>query len=132
MSKHEVLILLQERDLQGTDEDLLELACQLEYLPLAIIQAAAYITSRSMPVKRYISLLRADDNQPVSLLDRVPEVQFSGSRLIVSVASTWKLSFDQIRDQDPQAADLLEVMTFFDRQRIPIEWLRGSVNELRP
>ncbi|KAA6415096.1 MAG: hypothetical protein FRX48_01848 [Lasallia pustulata] len=132
MSKHEALNLLRERDLQGTDEDLLKLACHLEYLPLAIIQAAAYIISRSMPVKRYISLLRADDNQLVRLLDRAPKVQFSGSRSIVSVASTWKLSFDQVRDQDPQAADLLAVMTFFDRQRIPIEWLRGSVNEQTP
>ena len=132
MSKLEVLDLLREKELQGTEEHLLELARELEFLPLAIIQAAAYITSRSMPVKRYISLLRTDDNQLVSLLDRVPESQFSGSRSIVSVASTWKLSFDQIRDQDPQAADLLAVMAFFDRQRIPIEWLRGPKNKQEP
>lgn len=128
MSNHEVLDLLREKNLRGTEEDFLELASELEFLPLAIVQAAAYITSKSMPVKRYITLLRANDNQLVSLLDKVPESRFSGSRSIISVASTWKLSFDQIRDQDPQAADLLAVMTFFDRQRIPIEWLRKPIN----
>lgn len=132
MSEHEILKLLRGRDLRGTDEDMLELADQLEFLPLAVIQAAAYITSRSMPVKRYITLLKADDTQLVSLLDKVPGNQFTGSRSNISVASTWKLSFNQICDQDSQAADLLAVMTFFDRQRIPIEWLRGSINEQEP
>ncbi|KAI9818767.1 MAG: hypothetical protein M1827_007587 [Pycnora praestabilis] len=128
MSKHEALHLLRERELQGTDEDLHELASQLEFLPLAIIQAAAFITSKSIPVRRYITLLKTSDKQLVDLLNKAPETRFDGSRPSPSVAATWKISFDQIRDQNPRAADLLAVISFFDRQKIPVEWLQGGQN----
>lgn len=41
---------------------------------------------------------------------------------------TWQISFDHIREVNPSAADLLSLMSFFDRQSIPEELLqkRGS------
>src|SRR5436190_23859919 len=36
-----------------------------------------------------------------------------------SVISTWKLSYDQIRKQNPRAAELLSIISVFDRQSVP-------------
>lgn len=126
MSKNEALGLLRESELQGAEEVLCELAMQLECLPLAIIQAAAFITSNDMPVERFITHLREGDEQLTKILSRDPEYELDGSGPTSSVAATWKISFDQILKQNSQAADLLAIMIFFDRQKIPVEWLRRS------
>ncbi len=126
MSKNEAIGLLRENELQGAEEVLYELAMQLECLPLAIIQAAAFITGNDMPVDRFITHLREGDEALIKILSRDPEYELGGSGPTSSVAATWKLSFDQILKQNPQAADLLAIMIFFDRQRIPVEWLRRS------
>jgi tetratricopeptide (TPR) repeat protein len=41
-----------------------------------------------------------------------------------SVIRTWKLSFDQIAQQRPRAADLLSIMVLLDRQAIPRNLLK--------
>ena len=128
MSKYEALGLLREKELQASEEVLYELAMQLECLPLAIIQAAAFITSNDMPVERFITHLRESDEQMIKILSRDPGYELGGSGPTSSVAATWKLSFDQILKQNPQATDLLAIMIFFDRQRIPVEWLRGPTD----
>ncbi len=124
MSKHEALGLMRQKELQGDEEVLHELAMQLECLPLAIIQAAAFITSNDMPVERFITYLREGDEQLIRILSRDSEYELGGFGATSSVAATWKLSFDQILKQNPQAASLLAIMIFFDRQRIPADWLQ--------
>ena len=123
MSEYEALDLLREKELKESREVLLELAVQLERLPLAIIQAAAFITSNDIPVKRFITQLREDDEHLITILSKDPEYELGGSGPTSSVAATWKLSFDQIWKQNPQATNLLAIMIFFDRQKIPVEWL---------
>src|SRR5204863_6675652 len=44
-----------------------------------------------------------------------------------SVITTWQISFDYIRSMRPSAAELLSLMSFFDRQGIPEYLLPGDV-----
>jgi hypothetical protein len=43
-----------------------------------------------------------------------------------SIITTWQISFDYIREIRPSAANLLSLMSFFDRQAIPEALLRSQ------
>lgn len=47
------------------------------------------------------------------------------------VITTWQMLFEQIRRTMPAAADLLALMSMFDRQVIPEDLLHDSANKLR-
>ncbi|MCJ1345259.1 hypothetical protein MMC31_003465, partial [Peltigera leucophlebia] len=96
----------------------------LDYLPLAITQAAAYLNQTDMPIAKYLQLFRAGKAETSDLLkhglhdpDRDHEIQNS-------VFQTWMISFDRISRQDPRAADLLSLMAMLDRQAIAEHYLR--------
>jgi tetratricopeptide (TPR) repeat protein len=96
----------------------------LGYLPLAITQAAAFISENRMTVSGYLEALRASDEDIKDLLSEELEDSRRDSRTRNSVIRTWKLSFDQIRKQKPRAAEILSLMSVLDRQGIPKSILR--------
>ncbi|KAL9023934.1 MAG: hypothetical protein Q9196_006874, partial [Gyalolechia fulgens] len=110
----------------GEDDNLPELAEALDFMPLAIAQAAAYISQRAprYSVQRYLEDFRQSDRKRTSLLD------YEGGQLRRdweaknSIIITWQISFEHIRQSRPSAADLLSLMSFFDRQGIPEVLLR--------
>ncbi|KAK3358396.1 hypothetical protein B0T24DRAFT_540430, partial [Lasiosphaeria ovina] len=91
----------------------------LDYLPLALTQAAACIRMNEITVAQYLGQLNASEEDFTDLLN--VELQdlrrdFDSSQ---SVIRTWRLSFDRIRDKDPHAADLMARMALLDRNAIP-------------
>ena len=112
-----------ERKLGPLDQgdDTAELAAALEFMPLAIVQAAAYISQRSprCSVQRYLVDYRKSDRKKTSLLN------YEGGQLRRdweaqnSIIITWQISFEHIRRKRPSASNLLSLMSFFDRQGIP-------------
>ena len=101
-------------DTKAVDE-LLEL---LTYLPLAIVQAAAFIDNNEMAVSRYISLLRNTGNE-VELFGEHFEDLERYQEMGSTISKTWHLSFDQVRKQDALAAEYLAFMACIDRINIP-------------
>jgi len=101
--------------------DVAELAEALEFMPLALSQAAAYINQRAprCTIQQYLEKLRQTNKSKRSLLD------FDGGDLRRdreaknSIILTWQISFEQIETLRPSAAGLLSLMSFFDRQAIP-------------
>ena len=75
----------------------------LGYLPLAITQAAAFISENSVTVSEYLEVLLASDRDIKDLLSEKLEDSRRDSDTPNSVIRTWKLSFDQIRKQKPSA-----------------------------
>ncbi|KAK4162358.1 hypothetical protein QBC43DRAFT_302124 [Cladorrhinum sp. PSN259] len=104
-------------------DDLLTLSSRLEHLPLALVQAAAFIQEMSISVTEYLQLLEKSDKQLVDLLSEEFETVGRDPEAARAVAETWILSFDQIQEQDTFAGDLLSVMSLFDRQAIPQKFL---------
>jgi hypothetical protein len=108
-------------------QSIIELAAALDFFPLAIVQAAAYISDpdRSCSVRQYLDEFRKGDRKKVRLLGR-GEGQFRRDwEAKNSVLMTWQISFDSIRQSRRSAADLLSLMSFFDRQAIPEALLRS-------
>ena len=97
------------------------LIIELDSVPLAITQASAYITVQGsrMTVARYLHFLRHDEKNQIDLLSKNEVDLRRDPGVPSSVIRTWQISFSQIRDQNPVAADLLSCMCMLDRQGIP-------------
>jgi hypothetical protein len=105
---------LEDEDLDR--DELLVLSARLEYLPLALVQAAAFIQENSISVSEYLRLLGQSDQQLVDLLSEEFETVGRDSETSRAVTETWILSFEQIQRQNIFASQLLSLMSLFDRQ----------------
>jgi len=100
------------------------LISRLENLPLALAQAAAFIRENTMSVEKYLQQLDKGDDHLTKLLSQPFEEVGRDSEIPNTVIATWILSFNQIRKQCSLASDMLSLMSYFDRQRIPKTFLQ--------
>ncbi|OCK81827.1 TPR-like protein [Lepidopterella palustris CBS 459.81] len=124
MDQGHALALFQRKLRVGTSfdaHDAVELVKMLDYMPLAITQAAAYVSQRAArtTVSKYLHDLGRSDKERASLLKKdVGDSRRDGSASN-SIIATWQISFEHIRANKPSAARLLSLMSLFDWQRIP-------------
>ena len=101
-----------------------ELAGELDGLPLALEQAAAYIVATRATFQRYLEsyrtggLARLEARRPA--LGRYPK----------SVATTWAANFAAVQADSEAAADVLRLSAFLAPDAIPFELLTRGVPEL--
>ncbi|KAK7917511.1 hypothetical protein PG985_011119 [Apiospora marii] len=114
-------VALAEKKLTVSNCSVERLAGTLEYMPLAIVQAAAYI-ARMGPrcsVDQYLEKFEQSDHDKAKLLN------FDGGQLRRdpeaknSIIITWQLMFDHIHHTRPSAAHLLSLMSVCSSQVIP-------------
>lgn len=105
-------------------EKAIEIATQLDGLPLALDQAGAYIEETACGVSGYFDLYR---NHAVDLL-RLRGTLDTGHP--DPVVSTWALSFENIQKTNLAAAELLKFCAFLHPDAIPEEVLREGASEL--
>ncbi|KAK1502414.1 hypothetical protein CTAM01_05227 [Colletotrichum tamarilloi] len=95
------------------------LASRLEYLPLALAQAASFILENFMSINDYIQILDKSDSSLVRQLSEPFASVGRDSETPHALTATWLISFRQIEKRYPLAGDLLSFMSMFDRQAIP-------------
>lgn len=126
------LLLAKLSNQQLNPEDIEELARELEYLPLTITQAAAYLEQTEISASEYIELFQAGQSDIPSLLEESIYDSSRDHESSNSVFQTWRLSFEQLTTQSPKAANMLSLMAVLDRQAIPSELVQtpgGNVLE---
>ncbi|KAJ6109292.1 hypothetical protein N7486_001526 [Penicillium sp. IBT 16267x] len=127
MNRSEALKLLQQklRRLAETP-DILTLVEELEFMPLAIVQAAGYIVHRAprCSVSQYLEKFRKSDGEASKLLHYEAGHLYRDWEAKNSILVTWQISFDYIRRIRPSASNLLSLMSFFDRQGVSEDLLR--------
>lgn len=104
-----------------------ELVAALEYMPLAIVQAAAYI-NRARPccsLRQYLDKLEEFSSKGM-ILDQDKERIGRAPAIEIPILSTWNISFDHLWQNRPSASDLLSLMSCADHQIIPDFLLRFS------
>ncbi len=112
LTRAETIALLRAR-IPTMDEELADkLAAELGDLPLAAAQAAGYLEQTDLPPADYLRRFRA---HRAALLARGDVVGYSGR-----VDTTWALSLQRLRDQDPAAVQLLELAAFLAPEPIPL------------
>jgi tetratricopeptide (TPR) repeat protein len=108
-----------EQELLVHHGDAQELLEQLTFLPLAIVQAAAYINENGIALSGYLSLLEEQEQDVVNLLSEDFEDDGRYPNIKNAVATTWLISFEQIQRLDPLAADYLSFMACIVPKNIP-------------
>jgi tetratricopeptide (TPR) repeat protein len=133
MGPKEAIRLLQvslNRDIgnSAVADDLMK---ELAYLPLAITQAAAYLKINRISITEYLRLLRGTEQDMVGLMTREfhDKTRYKGSHN--AVATTWLVSFDQIRKYDIDAANLLSYMSRIEPKGMPLSILPKPESEER-
>ena len=119
----ELAMELLRKKLHGNfnEDDAKKLVHTLDYMPLAVSQAAAFISQRTphTTISRYLQDLQKSDVDRTRLLTKnTPDTRRDG-RASNSILATWQISFENIRKERPSAARLLSLMCLFDRQGIP-------------
>lgn len=123
MSKKDAIAFLQKslvnKDL-SQDSAIAELLTELEYLPLAIAQAVAFINmNRGTTITTYLRLLKNTDEDIISLMSREFRDGAPYKRSANVVATTWVVSFNQILEKNATAADILAFMSCIEWKAIP-------------
>jgi tetratricopeptide (TPR) repeat protein len=108
-------------------DDVAELAAALDHMPLALVQAAAYIQKRAprCSVRQYLEEYRQSDSRATSLLNQGAGHLRRDEAASNAILISWQISFEHVRRSRQSAADLLSLISFFDRQGIPEALLRS-------
>jgi tetratricopeptide (TPR) repeat protein len=127
MNPSEARILLEKRvEGRSTAEEQEELLKALDYLPLAISQAAAFITERRQTVAQYLAKFQQSASTRKALLKYDFTDHGRETRPMESVATTFMISFDYIQMRNPRASAILCTMSFLDPQGIPKSLIMGE------
>lgn len=108
---------------RATFDELSWLSAQLERLPLALVQAAGFVQENDLTVSEYSELLEQNEQHFLDLLSEDFEGHGRDPETPDATTKTLFLSFEQIQGRNPLAAELLSLMTFFDRQGVPWDFL---------
>ncbi|KAF2181417.1 kinesin light chain 3 [Zopfia rhizophila CBS 207.26] len=99
---------------------------ELSYLPLAIVQAVAYINTNNITLQKYRSKLiryKEDALERSSKLSQDKQQEYDTKS---PVAPILLISVDQIRHTNPLAANYLFLSASVDRKDIPLDLLEAS------
>lgn len=113
---------LYRQDSLQDDKAVVELLDNLDYLPLAIKQATAYMNENDLTIAEYLEVLQNTEDDMVELLRsefRDDTRYMQSEQCQNAVATTWVISFRQIREVDPFAAHLLSFMACLEPKVIP-------------
>jgi len=110
---------IQNKDLIKDSDEATRLLKLLLNLPLAIIQAAAYLDANSITIAKYLGIYEEGTNTSIELLSRGFEGIWRYPGMKDPVATTWLVSFEQIQKRNPLAADYMAFMSCISGQDIP-------------
>jgi len=110
---------LSDLSLLGDQRHAKALLRELTFHPLAIVQAAAYMNENSMVSADYLSLINEQEENFIELLSEEFDDDWRYQSVKNPLATTWLISFEQIRNRDPLAAEYLSFMACVDRKDIP-------------
>ena len=103
-----------------------QLVQELDGLPLALDQAGAYIEDTGCSLSEYLELYA---QRRLALLQQQSSISADYPH---TVASTWALSFAQVEQQGPAAADLLRLCAFLHPDAIPEAIVTEGAADLGP
>ena len=126
------LFLVQRTDNNGKalHQEAINLVNELGALPLALEQAAAYISALPIPCsfKAYLEKYRA---VKLSLLEQQPATALSTeAQYRLSVHTTWLMNFEFVRNKSPAAATMMHIAAFLESEKVPFDVINPGLPEL--
>ncbi|KAF5125122.1 hypothetical protein E5D57_009808 [Metarhizium anisopliae] len=113
-------------DVMSDLNDCLELVKALDYVPLAIKQAAAFLRHTGVSLGKYVEKFRTSHGEMSSLTEEEEKDSRGDFESRCSIFRTLKISFDWISRTRPRAAEIFRLMAALDRQGIPKRLLKRN------
>lgn len=116
-------VMRDQRDQKASCEevdDVQTLLAELEWFPLAISQAGAYMRRTKTTASGYLSLLRESKRR----WDTLRTTEFDRHRrpeMPNSVLDTWTVSMERIQSENTTAYQVLHTIAYLDNQNLPCE-----------
>ena len=115
---------------ESLDPGAISLAKELGALPLALEQAAAYITACPIPLT-FTEYLEKYQTVKVRLLQQQPITALSmEAQHRLSVNTTWEMNFEYVKQRSPAAATMMQIAAFLESENIPIAVINPGSPEL--
>ncbi|KAK1237581.1 hypothetical protein MKX07_006709 [Trichoderma sp. CBMAI-0711] len=121
MGQDEALSLLQHGLTDSQTSNVEAMSKFLDFLanlPLAIRQASAFMAAKSISTAEYLELCESDHEDLIDLLSRDFEDRHRYREIQNPVATTWLISFNQILQHNPLAAEYLKFMSMLAEKDI--------------
>ncbi|MDR2147932.1 MAG: tetratricopeptide repeat protein [Tannerella sp.] len=119
-TEEEACNFIKKYTLTPPDEHFRELAKRMGYLPLALDQAGAYMAINGLNYREYLELYKENSLDLLKEYDDDPEKK--------TVATTWKISIDKIKDE--ASIQLLNLCAFFAPDNIDKKWFQKASDVL--
>ncbi|EWY79241.1 hypothetical protein FOYG_17582 [Fusarium oxysporum NRRL 32931] len=108
------------QEISSTNEEVTShLLTLLAHLPLAITQAAAYMNENQIPLTEYLQLFENTDRDRIELLSAEFQDDTRYEQSQDPVATTWFISFNQIRKADELASRILMFLAYVEPKAVP-------------
>ena len=122
LARAESVAILRYRVPGLSAEDADRVAAALGDLPLAIAQAASFMSETAMSAGEYIGLLAV---RAADILDQGRPLSYPRS-----LAAVTQIAFDRLHGQNPAAADLAAICAFLAPEPIPLDWIPRAAVQL--
>ncbi|WKT54405.1 hypothetical protein QSH57_004989 [Fusarium oxysporum f. sp. vasinfectum] len=108
------------QEMSSSDEQVIDhLLTLLTHLPLAITQAAAYLNENQISLTEYLQLFENTDRDRIELLSAKFQDDTRYEQSQDPVATTWFISFNQIRKADELASRILMFLAYVEPKAVP-------------
>src|SRR4051794_26052880 len=109
-----------------TDAGAHQLVERLDGFPLALATAGAFLKRSSLSFAQYVELYNSTWNVSGPRSRPLPDYRDR------TLYTTWNISFTQIETEDPNAAQCLKLLAYFDNQDVWYELLHAGANDPAP
>ncbi|KAI9924003.1 hypothetical protein MW887_007461 [Aspergillus wentii] len=110
-----------------TELEMHQLSDLLDHLPLALVQASAFMQENMLSVGEYIEMYHDSDETRMDLLCESFETLGRDTEVPNAVATTLIVSINQIKERDPKAVEVLSLMAFLDQHDIAKNLVKQQV-----
>ncbi|KAH7201293.1 hypothetical protein DER44DRAFT_440777 [Fusarium oxysporum] len=133
MSRDEARSYLKEaliQEISSSDDQVMNhLLTLLTHLPLAITQAAAYLNVNQISLTEYLQLFENRDRDKIELLGAEFQDDTRYKQSQDPVATTWFISFNQIRRADELASRILMFLAYVEPKAVPQSMLPEGASQ---
>ncbi|MEV5527466.1 FxSxx-COOH system tetratricopeptide repeat protein [Streptomyces prunicolor] len=101
-----------------TEAEADELADAVRDLPLLLAQTAAWLDANVMPAKDYVAMIRRGEASRLGI--RI------SSDYPMGFQTSWSITLNTLREDNPEAVELLYLFALFSPDAIPVRLMRGA------
>ena len=111
------------RGISPKDCEVLELLEALDFLPLGIAHAIAYLNFTNVSIAHYVHYIEVSDEKLLARLGQNIKIRRRNLKPPESLVGSWQISFELIRKIDNRTANLFCLMACLERQSISSDFI---------